>query len=63
MEIPQRVFLCHEPWDSDTDAKTGLLTETKKLKRRAIENEFQKEIRTMFADERLKSRRLASPSS
>lgn len=62
-EIPQRVFLCHEPWDSDTDTKTGLLTETKKLKRRAIENEFQKEIKAMFLDDRFKSRRLATPPS
>jgi hypothetical protein len=43
------VFICADVWDSDTEKRAGLLTETKKLKRRAIELEYQKEVGEMFA--------------
>ncbi|KAI1725442.1 AMP-binding enzyme domain-containing protein [Ditylenchus destructor] len=43
-EIPQKVFICHEPW---TPA-SGLLTEALKLKRKNIEKAFEKEIKIMY---------------
>uniref|UniRef100_A0A0K0G178 long-chain-fatty-acid--CoA ligase n=1 Tax=Strongyloides venezuelensis TaxID=75913 RepID=A0A0K0G178_STRVS len=44
-EIPQRLWLFSEPW---TPAD-GLLTEAMKLKRRAIEQKFNKEIKKMMS--------------
>ena len=50
-EVPRRLLICPEVWESDTEDQPGLLTETKKLKRRAIESKFEAEIAEMFADE------------
>ncbi|CAJ0928049.1 unnamed protein product, partial [Mesorhabditis belari] len=44
VEIPQKIFLCHEPW---TPA-SGLLTEALKLKRKNIEKEFKEEIERLY---------------
>ena len=49
MEIPQKIYLCHEAWDSDTAHGPGLLTETKKLKRKQIAKHFEKEINELYS--------------
>ncbi|KJH44498.1 CoA ligase 4 domain protein [Dictyocaulus viviparus] len=45
MEIPKKIFLCSEPWTPPT----GLVTEALKLKRKAIEKAFRKEIDEMYS--------------
>ncbi|UMM41877.1 hypothetical protein L5515_017942 [Caenorhabditis briggsae] len=44
VEIPQKIFICHEPW---TPA-SGLLTEALKLKRKNIEKAFRKELDQLY---------------
>lgn len=43
-EVPQKVYLCNEPWTSHA----GLLTEALKLKRKNIEKHYEKEIKHLF---------------
>ncbi|KAE9415387.1 hypothetical protein Angca_008629 [Angiostrongylus cantonensis] len=45
MEIPKKIFLCSEPWTPPT----GLVTEALKLKRKAIEKTFRKELDEMYS--------------
>ncbi|GMT36970.1 hypothetical protein PFISCL1PPCAC_28267, partial [Pristionchus fissidentatus] len=45
VEIPTKIHLCHEVWTP----QSGLLTEALKLKRKAIETEYKKQISTMYA--------------
>ncbi|KAK5976668.1 hypothetical protein GCK32_017558 [Trichostrongylus colubriformis] len=44
VEIPKKILLCPEPW---TPA-SGLVTEALKLKRKAIEKAFHKEIEELY---------------
>ncbi|VDM57457.1 unnamed protein product [Angiostrongylus costaricensis] len=45
VEIPKKIFLCSEPWTPHT----GLVTEALKLKRKAIEKTFRKELDEMYS--------------
>jgi len=48
VEIPQSVKLCPDPWTPDS----GLITDTYKIKRKAIENAFQRDIKQMYSSVR-----------
>uniref|UniRef100_A0A8R1DT79 long-chain-fatty-acid--CoA ligase n=1 Tax=Caenorhabditis japonica TaxID=281687 RepID=A0A8R1DT79_CAEJA len=44
VEIPQKLFVCHEPWTPTS----GLLTEALKLKRKNIEKAYRKELDELY---------------
>uniref|UniRef100_A0A0K0EST5 long-chain-fatty-acid--CoA ligase n=1 Tax=Strongyloides stercoralis TaxID=6248 RepID=A0A0K0EST5_STRER len=44
VEIPAKIYLCHEAWTPSS----GLLTEALKLKRKVIENYYKKEIESLY---------------
>uniref|UniRef100_A0AC34QAD6 Uncharacterized protein n=1 Tax=Panagrolaimus sp. JU765 TaxID=591449 RepID=A0AC34QAD6_9BILA len=44
MEIPRKVYICHETWTPQND----MLTEAMKLKRKNIEKAFKKQIDQMY---------------
>jgi len=46
--VPQKLYICAEAWDSDSADKPGLLTETKKLKRKNIAQAYEKQIKQLF---------------
>lgn len=45
MEFPGAIHLCDEIWTPET----GLLTEALKLKRKPIEQRYEKEIKALYA--------------
>jgi long-chain acyl-CoA synthetase len=47
-EMPQKLHICAEVWDSDSADKPGMLTETKKLKRKNIAQTYEKQITQLF---------------
>ncbi|KAF8354661.1 acs-17 [Pristionchus pacificus] len=44
VEVPAKIHLCHDVWTP----QSGLLTEALKLKRKAIETEFKKQLNAMY---------------